>query len=423
MNFKYVIIGGSAGGIGAVEAIRGIDRNGNIAVISDESTPQYSKPMISEYLSGAELEEIVYRPLNFWNEHSVKILAGKKAAKVDAVSRKVILDDGAEIVFEKLLIATGGKPIVPNIQGVEKKGVYTFTSLTDAKALLDKLPGMDRVIVVGGGLIGISLAEALVKIGKNVTIVELKDRILSLILDSEASILVSEVVEEAGAKIVTGRSATKIVGRKNAESEVGGVVLDDGTELACDLVVFAIGVTPRIDMIESKQIRVNRGVVVDRFMTTSVPDIYACGDAAEAYDFTTEDSRLLPLWPLAYVGGRIAGSNMAGLRLEYPGGTQMSSLNYFGLPVISVGMTNPPNEQYEVLSNLNREIRAYRKIVLRNNKIAGMISIGKVDGSGIIFDLLKNKVDVGEFKQKVVSDDFGLIHLSEPVRLKILMRN
>ena len=423
MNFKYVIIGGSAGGIGAVEAIRGIDRNGSIAVISDESTPQYSKPMISEYLSGAELEEIVYRPLNFWNEHSVKILAGKKAAKVDAVSRKVILDDGAEIVFEKLLIATGGKPIVPNIQGVEKKGVYTFTSLTDAKALLDKLPGMDRVIVVGGGLIGISLAEALVKIGKNVTIVELKDKILSLILDSEASILVSEVVEEAGVKIIAGRSATKIVGRKNAESEVGGVVLDDGTELACDLVVFAIGVTPRIDMIESKQIRVNRGVVVDRFMTTSVPDIYACGDAAEAYDFTTEDSRLLPLWPLAYVGGRIAGSNMAGLRLEYPGGTQMSSLNYFGLPVISVGMANPPNGEYEVLSNLNREIRAYRKIVLRNNEIVGMISIGKVDGSGIIFHLLKNKVNVGEFKQKVVSDDFGLIHLSEPVRLKILMRN
>ena len=187
------------------------------------------------------------------------------------------MDDGVEIVFEKLLIATGGKPIVPNIQGVEKKGVYTFTSLTDAKALLDKLPGLDRVIVVGGGLIGISLAEALVKIGKNVTIVELKDRILSLILDSEASGLVSEVVEEAGVKIVTGRSATKIVGRKNAESEVGGVVLDDGTELACDLVVFAIGVTPRIDMIDPKQIRVNRGVVVDRFMTTSVPDIYACG--------------------------------------------------------------------------------------------------------------------------------------------------
>lgn len=101
----------------------------------------------------------------------------------------------------------------------------------------------------------------------------------------------------------------------------------------------------------------------------------------------------------------------------------MSSLNYFGLPVISVGMTNPPNGEYEVLSNLNREIRAYRKMVLRSNKIVGVISVGKVKGSGIIFDLLKNKVDVGEFKQKVVSDDFGLIHLSEPVRLKMLRRN
>jgi len=424
LKFKYVIVGGSAGGIGAVEAIRAIDKIGTIAVISDEPTPQYSKPMISEYLGeGKKLPEIIYRPLKFWEEHSVKIIGGKKVVKVDARAREVTLEDEEIIGFEKLLIATGGKPIIPKTDGADKKGVYTFTSLADAQALEEKLSGADKVVVVGGGLIGVSLTEALVKLHKNVTVVELKDRILSLILDSKGSAIMTEAVEQAGAKIVTGHYVTKILGRKDSEAQVGGVVLDDGTEGASDLVVFAIGVTPRVEIIDPNQIKINRGVVVDRSMATSAPSVYACGDAAEAYDFTYGDSRVLPLWPLAYVGGRVAGSNMAGLKVEYPGGTQMSALNYFDIPVITVGIVNPPSgDEYEILSNVHQENRVYRKIVLRNNIVVGMILIGKVENAGVIFDLLKNNVDVSAMKEKIISEDFGLLHLDEPIRREMLRR-
>ena len=425
MNFKYIIIGGSAGGIGAVEAIRGIDKTGSIAVISEEPVPQYSKPMISEYVGeGTRLEEITYRPIKFWEENSVNIFGGRRVLRVDIPARAVILEDNSKVCFEKLLIATGGRPIVPKIDGTDKRGVYTFTSLVDARRLLEGLPDAGHVVVVGGGLIGVSLAEALVKLRKDVTIVELKDRILSLILDAEGSSLVAQAVEQAGVKAVTGHSVTKILGRRDSVSQVGGVLLDNGAELNCDLVVFAIGVTPRIDIIDPNQVKVNRGVVVDRFMATSVPDVYACGDAAEAFDFIWEDSRLLPLWPLAYIGGRVAGSNMAGVKAEYPGGTQMSALNYFGLPVISVGVVNPAEDvTYDVLSSLDREKRTYRKIVLGNNVIRGMILIGRIDNAGVIFDLLKNKVDVSDFKDRILSEDFGLIHLTEPLRQEMLRRN
>lgn len=425
MNFKYIIIGGSAGGIGAVEAIRGIDKTGSIAVISEEPVPQYSKPMISEYVGeGTRLEEITYRPIKFWEENSVNIFGGRRVLRVDIPARAVILEDNSKVCFEKLLIATGGRPIVPKIDGTDKRGVYTFTSLVDARRLLEGLPDAGHVVVVGGGLIGVSLAEALVKLRKDVTIVELKDRILSLILDAEGSSLVAQAVEQAGVKAVTGHSVTKIFGRRDSVSQVGGVLLDNGAELNCDLVVFAIGVTPRIDIIDPNQVKVNRGVVVDRFMETSVPNVYACGDAAEAFDFIWEDSRLLPLWPLAYIGGRVAGSNMAGVKAEYPGGTQMSALNYFGLPVISVGVVNPAEDvTYDVLSSLDREKRTYRKIVLGNNVIRGMILIGRIDNAGVIFDLLKNKVDVSDFKDRILSEDFGLIHLTEPLRQEMLRRN
>ncbi|MEM4251514.1 MAG: FAD-dependent oxidoreductase, partial [Candidatus Bathyarchaeia archaeon] len=336
MSFKYVIIGGSAGGVGAVEAIREIDKRGSLAVIAEEPVPQYSKPMISEYVGeGVRLEEILYRPIEFWEENSVNLFSGRKAFMVDVQAREVTLEDNSKVYFEKLLIATGGRPIVPKIAGVDRRGVYTFTSLIDVRRLVDGLADAGHIVIVGGGLIGVSLAEALVKLRKDVTIVELKDRILSLILDAEGSSLVAHRVEQAGVKIITGRSVREILSRKGSKSQVGGVLLDNGTELSCGVVVFAIGVTPRIDMISPNQVKVNRGVVVDRYMATSAPGVYACGDAAEAFDFTWEESRLLPLWPLAYIGGRVAGSNMAGVRTVYQGGTQMSALNYFGLPVIS----------------------------------------------------------------------------------------
>jgi NAD(P)H-nitrite reductase large subunit len=200
--------------------------------------------------------------------------------------------------------------------------------------------------------------------------------------------------------------------------------MTDGTEIPCDLVVVAIGVIPRTELVKDSAVKVNRGIVVDRTMRTSVPDVYACGDVAEAYDFLTNGSRLLPLWPLAHLGGRVAGYNMAGKKAEYEGGTVMSSLKYFELPVIAVGTANPEDSSdYEVLVELKPEKRVYKKIVLKDDKIVGFIFLGDLEKAGILFHLLKNHVDIGEIKNSLLSEDFGIVTLPEQLRQEMFAVN
>jgi len=174
--------------------------------------------------------------------------------------------------------------------------------------------------------------------------------------------------------------------------------------------VVAIGVSPRTELALNTKIKVNRGIVVDRYMATSCPDVYACGDATEAYDFVHDTNRLTPIWPNAYIGGRTAGYNMAGIKTEYPGGTAMNSLNYFGLDIASAGIVAPPDEdKFEVLSRQNNG--TYQKIVLKDNLIVGMVFVKDIEKSGIVFGLMRDRVNAGSFKQSLLTDDFGLVSL------------
>lgn len=204
---KYVFVGASAAGISAVEAIREVDPVGTITVISEEPCPQYSRPMISDLVSGeANFEKMLCRDSQFWEKNNVQALTGQKAVSLNLNEKYVVLDKGNRVSFEKLLIATGGKPFVPKIEGTDKESVFTFTKLYDAEQLAAKIEKAKRVVVVGGGLIGVSVAEALVKRGLKVTIVELQDKILSLILDSTASEMIENAIKTAGATIITGQS-------------------------------------------------------------------------------------------------------------------------------------------------------------------------------------------------------------------------
>jgi len=422
---KYVIIGGSVGGIGAIEAIREVDPVGTITVISEETFPQYSRPMISEYVSKeATLETMKYRSDQFWKNNNVQTFFGTIATKIDFTKKQVELDGGDKIEYEKLLIATGGKPFVPKMEGEDKSGVFTFTELSSAKCLEAKLETSKIAVVIGGGLIGISASEALVKRGIKVTLIELKERILNLILDGNASDIAEKVLAKAGVTVITGQTIQRILGKKDNKDVVGGVVMTDGTKILCDLVVVAIGVIPRTELVKETGLKVNLGIVVDRLMLTNLPDVFACGDVAEAHDFLLNKNRLLPLWPLAHLGGRVAGYNMAGKKAEYEGGTVMSSLNYFDLPIIAVGDVNPEDSSdYEILLELNPEKTVYTKILLKDSMIMGFIFLGAIEKAGILFTLLKNRVDVEEIKDRLLSDDFGIVTLPEQLRQKMFVVN
>lgn len=411
---RYLIIGNSAGGIGAAEAIRKVERSGSMAIVSSEPYPAYSRPLIAEYLSDRRpLEKMLFRPPSFYERNEIRTFLGRKAERLDLENHVVALDSGEKIKWGKLLLATGGLPIIPRIAGLERRGVFTFTTLDDAKAIDQYLSQIIRrkvrAVVIGGGLIGISVTEALVKRGVEVNIVEMKEWILNTILDEPASALETARLKEAGVRMITGHTVAEV--SSYSAGPVTSVTLDDGTMIPCELVLLAIGVQPCTELVSGIGIKVNRGIVVDHHMATSHPEVYACGDVAEAFDFVYGECRLTPIWPNAYLGGKIAGFNLAGRPTEYPGGTAMNSLKYFGLDVVSAGMVNPPDDSYEVLSQSYDSL--YRKVILKDGRLVGMIFVGDIEKSGIVFNLLKNQVKVDAFKPALVAEDFSLVSLPE----------
>ena len=416
---RYLIIGNSAGGIGAAEAIREIDREGQITIVSDEPYPGYSRPLISKYLTRERtLETMLFRPVDFYSRNNITSILGKRVKSAGLSDRTAELENGEHISWEKLLIASGGVPIVPKMEGAGKRGIFTFTTLDDAKAIDEFIENANSAVVIGGGLIGISVTEALKKRGVKVTVVEMKDRILNTILDEQASSIAEEALKKAGIKIVTGRTVAEITGKEL----VRGVVLDNGEDIPCSLVVVAIGVSPRTELARGTEIKVNRGITVDGHMATNHPDVYSCGDAAEAYDFVYCTNRLTPIWPNAYIGGRVAGYNMAGVKAEYPGGTGMNSLNYFGLDIAAAGIATPPDgDGYELVNKQKDGI--YQRIVLKDDLIVGMVFVGAIEKAGLLFSLMRDRVKVSNFKNMLLSDNFGLVSLPRELWQRRLERD
>ena len=404
---EYLIVGNSAGGIGAAEAIREVDKKNRITIVSDEPYLTYSRPLISKYLSHERtVDEILFRPADFYSQNNIELLLDIKVQHLDLQHKIAQLGNGEQITWNKLLLATGGIPIIPRMRGGNKKGVFTFLTVNDAVAIDEFIKDGFEAVVIGGGLIGISVTEALVKRGVSVTVVEMKDRILNTILDEVASSIAEETIRQAGVRVVTNQTVAKVIGETRAE----GVVLDNGERIRCDLVVVAIGVLPRSELVSGTEIKVNRGIVVDRLMSTSYPGVYACGDVAEAYDFVYDTNRLTPIWPNAYIGGRVAGYNMAGVRAEYRGGTAMNSLNYFGLDIATAGaVTTPPDRNWEEISR--RDDGVYKKVILGEDLVVGMVFVGDIEKSGMIFSLMRDGVNVADFKPALLADDFGLAYL------------
>jgi len=419
---KYVIVGGSVAAISAVEAIREVDPAGTIAIIAEEPFPTYSRPLIGDYVSGeATWDKMMYRSDRFWSENKVETFIGSKAVRLNFTERFVETDAGKRIEYEKLLLATGSEPLIPKIDGSNRKGVFVFITLADAENLKAKCEKAEKAVVVGGGLIGVCAADALTEVGAKVTIVELKERLLSLLFNSTASRIIEEAARSSGVDIVTGHTVARIGGMLGDESKVGIVVLDSGETIPCDIVVLAAGVRPRVELVARTGLKVNKGIVVDRFMHTNIPDVYACGDVAEAYDFVSGEGRVLPQWPTAYMEGRTAGHNMAGISEEYSGGTVMSALKYFNVPAVAVGITNPmEDDDFEVLTNHDSAKNVYKKVVLKDGVIKGFILVNDICKAGVMYYLMQMNVNVARFKSELLSEDFGFISLPEHLRKKIL---
>jgi len=415
---KYVIIGNSVAGIGGVEGIRSADPDGQITLIADEPYHTYSRPLISYYLAGKVNDaRMAYRPKGYYQKMRVTPMLGKRVVSLDTVRRQVETDDGAKIGFDKLLVATGGVPFMPKIEGARAGTCFTFTKWDDAKAikaLVAARPArVSRAVVIGGGLIGIKAAEALNELGVKVTIVEVAPAILSTALDATGSKMMQAATQDAGIEVVLGNTVTGIGARGDT---VTGVTLKDGKSLECDLVVVAIGVVPNVSIVKGTAVSVNRGILVNDHLETAVSGVYAAGDVSEGLDALHGAKRVVPIWPNAYRQGKIAGRNMAGAVETHTGSFAMNSVEINHLPSISVGLTNLSGDGVETLVRKDLRRRWYRKIVLQDDLIVGAVFVNGIDRAGIICGLIRDRINVKNFKQSLLDDNFGYISLPRKLR-------
>lgn len=413
---NYVIVGNSVAAVGAIRGIRSVDQDGNITVISREKHPAYGRPLISYLLGGIVTEKRMgYLPEGFCEKNRVNLLLNSEVVGIDDKAKKVRLGDGDTLGFDRLLIATGGDPFIPPIEGLAgKENIFTFTTWDDAVKLKGLAEDIEKVVVIGGGLIGLKAAEGLYLINKKITIVELADRILSAAFDRSAGRIVAKKMKANGIEVITEDTVVRIEGDG---ATITGVTLKSGDFVPCDTVIVAIGVRPAAGFLKGSAVTVNRGIVVDDRMETSVEGIYAAGDVAEARDFFSGDKNPMPIWPDAYIQGDIAGTVMAGGTKTYSGGLAMNSIELFKVPTISMGITNPANpDDYEILTFQDAERYLYRKIVLQNGILAGAVLVGAVDRAGIFSGLIREKIDVAQFKDKLLSPDFGFVHLPKEIR-------
>ncbi|HYF76346.1 MAG TPA: FAD-dependent oxidoreductase [Symbiobacteriaceae bacterium] len=426
-HYHYLIIGNSAAGIGAVEAIREVDRERSVAIISDERYHTHSRALIAFYLMGRLTSEgMNYRPRDFYQRHGVETLLGHKAVQLNPEARRVTLEDGTEVSYDQLLLATGGKAIVPPLPGAKLEGVFTFQSVADVEAVKAALTHCQKAVVIGGGLIGMQAAEALCELGRQVTVVELLPRILAPVLDETASTYTADLFAKRGVRIVTGTGVSEILPKPGEPGRAGGVKLSTGEEIPADLVIMSVGVAPRADLAKSAGIQVNRGIVVDRAGATSAAGVYAAGDCAEGFDRMTGQVKPMPILPRAYTGGRIAGQNMAGRQTTSAGDLAMNASHFFGFPSMSAGIhdtTAPgvPAADYEVITSARLSDEGYyQKIILRDERIVGFVLMGAaVDRAGILTGLMKEAYPISDFRDKLIHHR-ALISLPDELRRRRL---
>ncbi len=386
----YVMIGNSYASIGAVEAIRQVDKVNPITIISDEPYPCYARPLITFWLGGAvKTENMFYRPPDFYEKNNITALTGKEAVAIDFKNKLVSLAGDEQVAYDKLLIATGGKPFVPPIKGLtpEVKNVHNFTKWDDAKALARLSKESKKAVVIGGGLIGLKASEGLNDIGVDTTIVELGPRVLAIALDEYSGKIASKRLNDNGIKTITGTTAQEVLVNQN--NEVSGVILQDGRELACGILVVAIGVRPNIALVKDTEIKVERGIVTDETMRTSVPDVYAAGDVVQSVNILTGKQEVIAIVPTAYEQGRIAGFNMAGRQRQYKGEIGMNSVEIYGLPIMSMGKTNSVDENQR--EEIFHENDIYRKYVFADNRLVGALLMGNVDYGGVLTHLIRSR--------------------------------
>jgi len=421
MQTKYLIIGSSHAGLTAAEEIRVHDAEGSLTMLTMEDCLPYSPTILPYIIEGKVEEKLIYlRDEKYFQEKNINFLKGKKVVNIDAKASKVSLADGREIAYEKLLVATGGNPTVPPVPGLKEANYLVLQTMEDARKINEAAKNAKHAVVMGTGLVGMHAAEALGKKGLQVELIRGRRRaVLPNYFDSDAGKLIHQVFLDNGINCDLDKHV-KEVESANGKSKV---VLDSGEALETDLLVVGTGVKPRIDFLGDSGIQADKGILVDNMMKTSVENVWAAGDVAQAADFYGKEKVLTGILPDASDQGKIAGLDMAGDKavnlafdeiggqaaLSYRGGVSMNTFNFYGNKSFSVGLSLANEEDgYEIDKMSLPTSCMYQKLVFDGDFLVGAVGINVTLDPGILVNIIRLKIDLKDKKAEFASNPLDM---------------
>ena len=384
---KHLIIGAGPAGITAAKTIRNLRPEDEVVVLTEDKHI-ISRVMLHKYITDErDIDALNFVEEDFLGKNNIRWLGEHKVTHIHPESKTVTTDKG-EFSYDKLLLAPGAKSIIPPICILEVvKNLYGFRHLSDAKAIQEAAASGEKAVIIGAGLVGMAVAESLLQLNKKVTVVEAGPGILPLNLDEHSAKAYQDLFEKAGCEFYLNQ---KVYGTEvDLEGNITEVVLEDGTHLPCDFVVAATGAKPEIEFLKDSGIVHDRALVVDQHLTTNFPDIYGAGDV----------TGLSGIWPNAMRQGEVAGKNMAGEVTVYDDTFAIkNTVHFYDLVTLTIGLTKP--EEGDVVE-IRQDRKGYRKLILRDGRIVGIILQGDISNSGFWQYLIKNDIRVDNLNKPI----------------------
>jgi len=407
---RQVIVGNSAAGLSAIKAIREVDQSCPITLISAESCDAYSPVLLTYYLSGRiSREGLFIADSDSYKINKVKTIFGNKVIGLDPSKQTVYLEDGGRVEYDNLLIATGASPIT---LGNGLKNVVSLRTVEDTERILELGGRAKEAVIVGSGLIGLQAGDSLCKKGVRPTFVEWAEQVFPENIDTDCAAIVQQEIESQGIPVFLGKRVKEV--RERGEKTI--VISDAGDEWVADMVIVGIGLRPNIQFAKDSGIKVNRGVLVDELMRTNISNIFAAGDVAEGENLVTGEREVLANWNNATKQGRIAGLNMADYQQRFEGGLKENVTTVFGLTIAAMGLARAlKNSGLEELRFTDSKKKVYRKILLSDNKIVGAILLGRTEDAGIIGNLIRTRLDISPWKDRLAKIPLNLREILLPL--------
>lgn len=391
---KYVIVGSGPAGVNAAKKIRAVDKEGAINIFTEEPYPLYYKPRLPEVLSGeVTLDEIIIYKPEWYDTNNIHVRYETTIHDIDISNKTVITSDNNDYAYDKLLLASGGYSFVPQIEGINKKGIYTFRTVLDVISLAQTLENKKIVTIIGGGLLALEVGYNLTKLGIKVNIIEIINRLLPRQLDREGAGILQKMLEDKGFLFYLGDQVEKICGEEKVEK----VRLKSGKEIETEILIVCIGVRSKIDLAKKIGLEIDRAVIVNEYMQTSLNDIWAAGDVAEY------NRMVWGLWTIAMQQGTVAGANMAGVNQVYHPQLNTTTLKVTGIDLISSGIIDDENYENVIL----RKDKTYRKLVLDRGKIIGCILLGDITNDKRILKCIYDNINIDEYKDEILDPGFS----------------